>query len=81
MVDLEIGLDEGLPVDVVFVDADRIEHEAAEIPVGYRGDFGEVNRGIAPVKSRPFQRWSGVECSLTQGWFSKRGRRGSPFMS
>ncbi len=47
VVDLEVGLDEGLPVDVVFVHAHRVEHVAAEVPVGAGGDLGEVLRGVA----------------------------------
>jgi hypothetical protein len=47
VVDLEVGLDEGLPVDVVLVGAHRVEDVAAEVPVGHGGDAREVFARVA----------------------------------
>ncbi len=47
VVDLQVHLDEGFPVDVVVVDANRIEHVAAEVPVRGGGDLCQVQARIA----------------------------------
>ena len=58
VVDLEIGLDEGLPVDVVFIHAHRVEHVAAEVPVGRGGDLRQIPPNVA---------WAGEQQAVPVG--------------
>src|SRR5438105_4560270 len=55
---VEVYLEEGFPVDLVIVDAHRIEHVASEVPVRGGGDLRQVLARIA---------WAGEQQSLPLG--------------
>jgi len=83
VVDLQVHLDEGFPVDVVVVDAHRIEHVAAEVPVRGGGDLGQVLARIARAgEQQSLPLGERVERSFTQGLSAKCGApSSSPFRS